>query len=124
LGSLVFAEVLPQYAWADVFVFTGAVAEDGDRDGLPNVILEAMATGIPVVASKTAAVSELLEDGRNGVLLSGTSPEKWIRALVRLRDDDVYYRRIRREGRVTVEEHGDARRNAEALLKHFGAVPR
>jgi glycosyltransferase involved in cell wall biosynthesis len=122
LGSVVFAEVLAQYAWADIFVFTGAVAEDGDRDGLPNVILEAMATGTPVVASKTAAIPELVEDGRNGILLSGSNPEIWIRALLRLRDDDVYYRRIRRAGRVTVEEHGDARRNAKALLEHFGAV--
>ena len=122
LGGLVFAEVLAQYAWADIFVFTGAVAEDGDRDGLPNVILEAMATGTPVIASKIAALPELIEDGRNGILLSGTEPEEWIRALLRFRDDDVYYRRIRRAGRVTVEEHGDALRNAKALLEHFGAI--
>jgi glycosyltransferase involved in cell wall biosynthesis len=122
LGSLDFAEVLVQYAWADVFVFTGAVAEDGDRDGLPNVILEAMATGTPVIARKIAAVPELIEDGHNGILLSGTEPEEWIRALLRLRDDDVYYQRIASEGRSSVEEHCDARRNAESLLEHFGAV--
>ncbi len=122
LGSLVFADVLAQYAWADVFVFTGAVAADGDRDGLPNVILEAMATGTPVIARKIAAVPELIEDGRNGILLSGTEPEAWIRALLRLRDDDVYYQRIASEGRSSVEEHCDARRNAESLLEHFGAV--
>jgi glycosyltransferase involved in cell wall biosynthesis len=122
LGSLAFAEVLEEYAWADVFVFTGAVAEDGDRDGLPNVILEAMATGTPVIASKLGGTPELVEDGRNGILLSGTRPEEWIRALVRLRDDDVYYRRICHEGRASVEEHSDARLNAKALLEHFGAV--
>ena len=122
LGSLAFSEVLTQYAWADAFVFTGAVAEDGDRDGLPNVILEAMATGTPVVASKTAAIPELVEDGRNGILLSGPDPELWIRALLRLRDDDVYYRRIRREARVTVEQYGDSRRNTEALLERFGGL--
>ena len=122
LGKLAFSEVLDQYAWADVFVFTGSVAKDGDRDGLPNVILEAMATGTPVIARKTEGISELLDDGRNGILLSKTEPEQWIDALVRLREDDMYYQRICQLGRVSVEEHNDAQLNARVLLQHFGAV--
>jgi len=122
VGSLRFAEVLARYAWADVFVFTGVVAEDGDRDGLPNVILEAMATGTPVVARDSDAISELVEHGRNGILVSGTDPKTWIPALVLLRDDDVCYRRIRREGRATVEEQCDARCNARVLLERLAAV--
>jgi glycosyltransferase involved in cell wall biosynthesis len=122
LGSLPFDEVLDQYAWADIFLSTGAIAEDGDRDGLPNVILEAMATGTPVVARNFGATPELLEDGRNSVLLSENNPEEWTRAITRLRDDDVFYRRICHEARTTVEEHNDARVNAEALLANFSAV--
>ncbi len=122
LGSLAFDEVLEEYAWADVFVSTGAVAADGDRDGLPNVILEAMAAGIPVVASDFGATPELLENDRNGLLVTRTDPEEWVRALVRLRDDDVYYRRISQEARATVETHSDARVNAEVLLANFATV--
>jgi glycosyltransferase involved in cell wall biosynthesis len=121
-GSLDFAGVLEQFVWADVLVFTGSVARDGDRDGLPNVILEAMATGTPVVARRSDAIAELLRDGENATLLSDADPEKWIRALVRLRDDDVHYGRIRQAGRATAEAHADARTNTEALFAHLGAV--
>jgi colanic acid/amylovoran biosynthesis glycosyltransferase len=121
-GSLSFDRVLEEFAWADVLVFTGRVAADGDRDGLPNVILEAMATGTPVVTNTVAGIPELVEDGRNGVLLSDLEPDKWIRALLQLRDDDVFYGRLRREGREVIEKHFDARFNTRELLEHFRAA--
>lgn len=122
LGSLAFADVLEQYGWADVFLFTGTIAKDGDRDGLPNVILEAMATGTPVVATGTGATTEIIRDGHNGVLISDAGAEDWIRALVRLRDDDLHFRRLSREGRLTVEDQGDAMLNARAFFMGLASV--
>jgi glycosyltransferase involved in cell wall biosynthesis len=122
VGSLPFDQVLEQYAWADVLLFTGSVARDGDRDGLPNVVLEAMATGTPVVVGTGGAAPELVRHGYNGVLVSNSEPDEWIEALVRLRDDDVYYRRLRDHARKTVEDHSDARVNGKTLLRHFAAV--
>jgi len=121
-GSLPFTRVLDEFSWADVFVFTGKVAVDGDRDGLPNVVLEAMATGTPVVAFAVAGIPEFVQDGVNGVLLSTMDPEQWIRAIVRLRDDDVFYRRLCREARASIESHCDARINSRVLLDNFFAA--
>jgi glycosyltransferase involved in cell wall biosynthesis len=61
--------VLDAYRAADLFVLASRIAADGDRDGLPNVLLEAGAMELAVVASRVAAVPELIEDGLNGRLV-------------------------------------------------------
>jgi glycosyltransferase involved in cell wall biosynthesis len=62
-------EVLEAYRAADLFVLASRIAPDGDRDGLPNVLLEAGALELPVVASRISAVPELIGDGVNGRLV-------------------------------------------------------
>ena len=50
------------------------IAADGDRDGIPNVLLEAMAMGLPVVASRVSGIPELVASGVNGVLVEPDDP--------------------------------------------------
>ena len=57
------------YRRADLFVLPVRVAEDGDRDGLPNVVVEAAATGLPVLSTTAASVDELVVSGRSGILV-------------------------------------------------------
>jgi glycosyltransferase involved in cell wall biosynthesis len=122
LGAMPHAAVERHYEWADVLLYTGKVAANGDRDGLPNVILEAMAAGVPVASSPVAAIPEVLRDGANALLLPDFEPERWVRALERLRDDDALYDRIRREARATVERDFDVHINARALLDRLIAI--
>ncbi len=68
-GKLTRGEVIDAYARAAVYVQPSRIAADGDRDGIPNVLLEAMAMGLPVVASDVSGIPELVRDGRNGVLV-------------------------------------------------------
>jgi len=74
LGAKAHDEVLAAYRAADVFVLASRIAKDGDRDGLPNVLLEAGSQELPVVATEVAAIPELIEDGVNGRLVPPDEP--------------------------------------------------
>lgn len=74
LGAQPQSEVLRRYREADLFVLASRVAKDGDRDGLPNVLLEAQSQGLACIATDVSAIPELIEDGANGVLVPPDDP--------------------------------------------------
>jgi glycosyltransferase involved in cell wall biosynthesis len=78
------AEVLELLRGADVFVLAARVAEDGDRDGLPNVLLEAMSQRRAVLATAAASIPEAVVDGLNGALVPPRNPEALARRLAAL----------------------------------------
>ncbi|HVU16295.1 MAG TPA: glycosyltransferase [Candidatus Didemnitutus sp.] len=122
LGPLPNSGVWGHLAWADVLLHTGVVAPNGDRDGLPNVIPEAMAAGAVVVSSPVSATIEAVRPGETGLLADVTRPEEWVEALRRVRDDDALAERLRAGARAWVEENYDARRNAARLSALFAAA--
>jgi glycosyltransferase involved in cell wall biosynthesis len=69
LGARPQDEVLRRYRAADLFVLASQVARDGDRDGLPNVLMEAASQGLACVATRAGAIDEIVEDGATGVLV-------------------------------------------------------
>lgn len=118
-GHLPLAQVWAQLAWADVLVHTGVVAPSGDRDGLPNVIPEAMSAGVLVVTSPAAATTEAIQHDETGLVAEVTRADDWVDALITLRDDDVVADRLRASARRWVEENFDARKNAARLHRLF-----
>jgi glycosyltransferase involved in cell wall biosynthesis len=62
------SELLSVYQNADVFALTPRVTDDGDRDGVPNVLVEAMACGVPIVSTQVSGISEVVVDGTEGLL--------------------------------------------------------
>jgi colanic acid/amylovoran biosynthesis glycosyltransferase len=119
LGQQPQAEVWQQLEWADVLLHTGVVATSGDRDGLPNVIPEAMAAGVLVVTSPVSATTEAIENGRTGLVAPVESPDAWVIALKRLRDDDALAIALQRGAREWVEENYDAHKNTAKLVACF-----
>jgi len=116
LGKLTHDEVLKQYQRASAFVLPCRILADGDRDGIPNVLLEAMAMELPVVSTAVSGIPEAIEDGRNGLLVPTASAQAIADALTRLLADPVLRERLGRAGRRTVTQRF-SHRNLDLLLK-------
>lgn len=84
LGSQPQEVVLDHYRSADLFVLANRVAGDGDRDGLPNVLLEAQSQGLPCVASNVSGVPELIDDSITGQLVAPDDADQLAAALTAL----------------------------------------
>lgn len=95
------------------------LASDDFNDGLPNVIVEAMASGRPVIVSPLPAASEIIVSGTNGFILSAVDDEEgFIEALRRLSVSDTATK-MATAARITVEEQYDARRHIRTLASLF-----
>jgi colanic acid/amylovoran biosynthesis glycosyltransferase len=119
LGALPQDTVTAKYGDADVFVLPCVIASDGDRDGIPTVILEAMAMGLPVVSTDLSGIPEAVVDGTTGLLVRPEDPTALADALARLLDDSGLRERMGRQGRLRVEEMFDAEANVRTLLQEF-----
>jgi len=115
-------EVIAAYGGADLFVLASRVAADGDRDGLPNVLLEAGALELPVVASRIGAVSELVEDRVNGRLVPPDDPAALAAALVALIGDPAARLRLGRAGRRRVLEQFATEPGIDRLAARLAAM--
>ena len=121
-GALPQEEVIAAYRAADLCVLANRVAADGDRDGLPNVLLEAGAMELAVVASRTAGVSELVEDRLNGRLVPPDDPAALAAALAMLIRDPAARLRLGRAGRHRVLEQFATEPGLDRLAARLGGV--
>ena len=113
-------QLLAELQQADVFALTPFVTADGDRDGIPNVVVEAMACGLPVVATAAGGIGEIVEHGVNGLLAEPHDAPAVAAHLAALLGDERLRQRLGDAARRTVVEHFDARAGADALAALFG----
>ncbi len=109
------------YRGAAVFALPCQVMEDGDRDGFPNVLAEAMAMGVPVVSTAISGIPEMIDDGVHGLLVPPRDAPALAAALRRVLTDDALHRRLARAGRERICERFDSRRTTLALRDLFVA---
>ncbi len=112
-------EVLKLLQGADVLVAPSVPSRDGRREGIPVVLMEAMACGLPVVASRLSGIPELVDHGENGFLVRPGDVGGIVEALLRLYRDPVLRTRLGIHGRAKVLREFDVRRNAETLAQLF-----
>lgn len=100
LPGAVLRDTLPDlYRAADLFVLPAVHDAKGNVDGLPNVILEAMASGLPVVASGISGIPLAVEHEKTGLLVTEKDPENLLAALLRLLGDRAWSQELGRRGR-------------------------
>jgi glycosyltransferase involved in cell wall biosynthesis len=143
VGPLPHGEVIRRYADADIFVLpclarsVGVIDDEADilkgleawfegkasviKDGIPNVLVEAMAMAVPVVSTRTAGIPELIQHGENGLLVSAREPEQLAEAIRRLVEDPDLRRRLGQRGLDTVRSRFDRGRTVRDLADIFTA---
>lgn len=108
------------YEQASLLVMPSVVARDGDRDGLPNVLLEAAAIGVPMVATDVGALGDLVRDGDTGLVARPGDPEDLTRKIeAALGDPDAAMARALK-ARAEVEARFDAAKQVEKLVAALG----
>jgi len=117
VGKLAREGVIERYARAAVYVQPSRVAADGDRDGIPNVLLEAMSVGVPVVATRVSGIPEVVRHRHNGLLVEPDDPAALADAIERLIDQPELAATLGRAARATVAEHFDNDRNLQLVLQ-------
>jgi glycosyltransferase involved in cell wall biosynthesis len=113
------AELYDLYRQAGVFCLPCRVLADGDRDGVPNVLVEAMACGLPVVSTPVSGIPELVRHQTNGLLVPPDDPAALADALQRLAADPKLRRRLGAAGRASVAERFDGDRLAVQMAGLF-----
>jgi glycosyltransferase involved in cell wall biosynthesis len=124
IGSRPQEFVFARYREADIFVLAARVARDGDRDGLPNVLMEAQAHGVACVATRVSGVPELIEDGVTGALVPPDDSVALAGALEALIRDPARRAQLAKAGERNVRERFSADAGIDTLAAKFGIAPR
>jgi len=111
--------LLKLYAEADVFALACRESADGNKDGIPNVILEAMAFALPVVSTRIGGVPEVIRSGKNGCLVEPEQPQAFADALEFLLTSNKTRKDMGQKGRKLVERDFDIIKNSEKLFRLF-----
>ncbi len=104
---------------AAVLVLPCIISSTGDRDALPTVLLEAMAVGVPVISTTLAGIPEIVDQGRNGLLVPPRQPDQLAKAITEVLDHPELREPFGRAGRAKVESRFDLRKNVRRLHELF-----
>lgn len=121
-GPMEQSKLFEEYRSAGVFCLPCRVLDNGDRDGIPNVLMEAMACGLPVVTTPVSGIPEIIRDGVNGRLVPPDDPAALADALLGIDADRQFAQSLSNEARATVRERFDGERFAVQLAALFREV--
>ena len=110
LGTRTHKEVLKQFEENDLFVLACEIAKNGDRDGIPNVLVESLAMGVPGLSTTVSAVPEILLHNRSGITIAPSEPETMASAIRDALENQILRKTIIQGGIKHTDEHFDNRK--------------
>ena len=119
-GAINQREVLSHYQQSDVFALACRVTADGDRDGLPNVLVEAASQSLTCISTRVSGIQELFIDKVNGLLVDSESPEQLAEALSLVIKSPSLRQDLGKSAEKRVRETLDYRTSVQQLIKLFG----
>ncbi|HQU09027.1 MAG TPA: glycosyltransferase family 4 protein [Opitutales bacterium] len=122
LGALPAVEILNQYLWSDIYLYTGHPTADGDRDDLPHAILEAMATGLPVFTTPLDGLLESVTAGFSGIVCPIGHSSIWVQSIQRVKQEPELAHKLQANAREWAQTHFDARKNAALILDNWKRI--
>jgi colanic acid/amylovoran biosynthesis glycosyltransferase len=105
---------------ADVFVLPSVTAQNGDMEGVPVVLMEAMATGVSVVSTVHSGIPELIQNEETGLLVPERNHIELAAVLQRVASGEIDVRSMRLKARKFVEENFNVQTEAERLFERVG----
>ena len=123
LGTKTHAEVLEQFKQSDLFVLGCRIAESGDRDGIPNVLVESLAMGVPALSTTVSAIPEILVHGETGYTIAPGDPAAMADAMEKMLTDSTLRDHISKNGKSWVTEQFDNRMWVKELAHIFSNQP-
>lgn len=118
LGTKTHKDVLEEFLQADLFVLSSQIAKNGDRDGVPNVLVESLAMGVPALSTKVSAIPELLHHRETGYLVEPENVPDLVDGIRTMLTDTALRTTVMENGRNFVEQHFDNK----VQTKKLGAV--
>lgn len=122
VGPMPQPEIIKFMKSANMMIAPSVISEDGDRDGLPTVLLESMALGTPVISTQVAGIPELVQDGATGLCVPPNDPEALADAIERLLDDPELCKTLSLNSRALIEREYDEDKNVAVLQQLFNAA--
>ncbi len=118
LGTIPHDKVIKEFERADLFVLGCRIAPDGDRDGIPNVLVESLAMGLPATGTTVSALPEILQHGKTGLHSPPDEQEKLAANMLRLLSDTTLRSNIIKQGQHLVQKSFDNRK----LIEHLAEI--
>jgi len=114
-GNLPQSQLDDLFRKADVFILPSIITENGDRDGIPVSLMEAMSMEIPVISTRVSGIPELIENGISGLLVEEKSSEELANAVTRLLDDPRLRAELGENGRKRIINDFNLRKEVSKL---------
>lgn len=119
LGTQTHAQVLSQFSKSDIFVLSCRIAKNGDRDGIPNVLVESLAMGVPVLSTEVSAIPELIKQNQTGALVPPEEDQALADGILEMLTNDELRRRVIDSGKQRVHNSFDNTAQTKKLGEIF-----